>query len=121
MMKFPTLLWSGVCATFLLLATALPVAAQYTPNPRDYAAHRFLMDDGTGNGFYGIIRLSGVLTSHIYYDFPTNASGSFIFSNSSGGQTITGGLTVDDLTLTTPLEATSGGTGFSSYAIGDML
>ncbi|MBL7987596.1 MAG: hypothetical protein JNJ94_06020, partial [Chlorobi bacterium] len=110
-----------IAVSAALLFSPFLAHAQYTPNPRDYAAHRFLMDDGTGDGFYGIIRLSGTLTSHIYYDFPTNASGSFIFSNSSGGQTITGGLTVDDLTLTTPLEATSGGTGFSSYAIGDML
>ncbi|MBK8909762.1 MAG: hypothetical protein IPM61_00375 [Chlorobi bacterium] len=111
----------------VLLCSLATASAQYTPHPRDFASHRFLMDDGTGNGFFGIIRLNGTLTNHIYYDFPVNASGSFIFSNSSGGQTIagglavTGGLTADMLALSTPLAATSGGTGFSSYAVGDML
>ena len=118
------------CSAVFVFGVLLCVAqttAQYTPAPRDYAAHRFLLDDGTGNGFHGILQLSGTLTNHVYYTFPANASGDFIFSNSTSGQTINGGLSVlgglsaDMLTLTTPLAATSGGTGLNSYAVGDLL
>ncbi|MCC7439402.1 MAG: hypothetical protein IT211_12990 [Armatimonadetes bacterium] len=112
------------CCAALVVGLLFGVAqapAQYTPAPRDYAAYRLLLDDGTGNGFYGILRLSGSLSNHRYYNLPANASGDFIFSNSIGGQTLSGGLNVDMLTLATPLAPASGGTGVSGYAVGDLL
>ncbi|MCC7437189.1 MAG: S-layer family protein, partial [Armatimonadetes bacterium] len=103
----------------------MPSATQgqvvYDPHPRDFATHRLVLDDGTNNGFWGILRLTGTLTSDIYIDFPADATGPVIRGNSTGGQSITGGLTVDDLALSTPLAAIYGGTGFSAYAIGDIL
>lgn len=42
------------CSAVFVFGVLLCVAqttAQYTPAPRDYAAHRFLLDDGTGGGF----------------------------------------------------------------------
>jgi hypothetical protein len=77
------------CCAALVVGLLFGVAqapAQYTPAPRDYAAYRLLLDDGTGNGFYGILRLSGSLSNHRYYNLPANASGDFIFhTNNSGG------------------------------------
>lgn len=39
----------------------------------------------------------------------------------NGNSTITGAVTAASLTLTTPLAATDGGTGFDTYSTGDML
>ncbi|MBK8909882.1 MAG: hypothetical protein IPM61_00985 [Chlorobi bacterium] len=117
--------WLAVMAIISMLAV-VPRAMQgqpvvYDPHPRDLAMHRLVLDDGTNNGFWGILRLTGTLTNDIYIDFPADATGPVIRGHSTGGQSITGGLTVDDLALSTPLSPIYGGTGFSSYAIGDIL
>ena len=116
--------WIAILAAFpvlMLIPSATQGQVVYDPHPRDFATHRLVLDDGTNNGFWGILRLTGTLTSDIYIDFPADATGPVIRGNSTGGQSITGGLTVDDLALSTPLSPIYGGTGFSSYAIGDIL
>ncbi|MBL7987313.1 MAG: hypothetical protein JNJ94_04550, partial [Chlorobi bacterium] len=116
--------WIAILAAFpvlMLIPSATQGQVVYDPHPRDFATHRLVLDDGTNNGFWGILRLTGTLTNDIYIDFPADATGPVIRGNSTGGQSITGGLTVDDLALSTPLSPIYGGTGFSSYAIGDIL
>ncbi|MBK8909764.1 MAG: S-layer family protein [Chlorobi bacterium] len=92
--------------------------------PRDLAAQRFVLDDGTGNGFSLTLQVP-VLTGNVTLNFPTAlGTAYFILSNSVSGQTINGPLTLDggtNLTLTNPLRAIDGGTGFDTYTTGDLL
>jgi len=92
--------------------------------PRDLAAQRFVLDDGTGNTFSLTLQVP-VLTGNVTLNFPTAlGTAYFILSNSVSGQTINGPLTLDggtNLTLTNPLRAIDGGTGFDTYTTGDLL
>ena len=92
--------------------------------PRDLAAQRFVLDDGTGSGFWLTLQVP-VLTGDVTLNFPTAlGTAYFILSNSVAGQTINGPLTLDggtNLTLTNPLRAIDGGTGFDTYTTGDLL
>lgn len=92
--------------------------------PRDLAAQRFVLDDGTGSGFWLTLQVP-VLPGNVTLNFPTAlGTAYFILSNSTAGQTINGPLTLDggtNLTLTDPLRAIDGGTGFDTYTTGDLL
>lgn len=110
-----------------LLPLAPPLSAAYllqTPNPllpgsRTLVgtANEILLADGgpLGNLVLSTPQPIGIISS------PTFAGLTLTGALSGTSASFSGSLTAASLALTTPLPATSGGTGFGSYAIGDLL
>ncbi len=114
---------------FLAILAGMMICA---PAKAQVRQTKLYIDDGTGK--FTILK-SSPLSGSQTINFPAvNSSANVILSNLTGGQsvnggfiinggaTINGGLTVNGLLdLGTPLGATSGGTGFGSYIIGNLL
>lgn len=94
-----------------------------TPQPIGFGSTPTFAGLTLTGGFLGTSgTFSGALSSSGY----TGTTGSFSSTLSSSGYTGTtgsfsGALSAGSFSVTTPIPATSGGTGFGSYAIGDLL
>lgn len=73
------------------------------------------------SGGGGVVSGSAVPTDFVVFTGSSGNGAERLRITAAGAATFVGSLTANSLTLTTPLAAIQGGSGFASYAVGDLL
>jgi len=119
---------AGVRSLVSVSLVVFGLTAELYGQARDFAAQRLVLDDNTGGTI--TLQTPGSIGGNLIFTVPSVPTGaSFILNNSLSGQTISGGLTINGglnvnggLNLgATILDPANGGTGISSYSVGDLL